>query len=213
MSTSDRRIERIKRYVEENLGYLPPEKDENDDADDMVNDAIRETLEEVQALLTGPLGKTFGEIHINGQGMRQVSIYRLFFKAALRAVRKREADYDAEVRDWYENGDGAAPDWRTSSDDEGHTWRWNAGGQGYTFPYCIHGVSRWVDYDCACGWCEDSSTTVDLARVEARTNFLRFVEHWEWTMAAPNTISDEVRRELHAQLTNLFPRLDTVSGD
>lgn len=213
MNNGDRRIQRIKRYVEENLGYLPPEKDENDDADDMVNDAIRETLEEVQNLLTGPLGKTFAEIHITGEGFRHVSVYRLFFKAALREVRANHEAYEAEVRDWYENGEGAAPDWRTEHDDEGHTWRWNAGGLGHTFPYCIHGSSLQTDYDNICGWCEDSSSITDEARLRAREQYLRFNDRWDWATSAPGDLGHEERNRLLEWATSLFPRLDTVSGD
>jgi hypothetical protein len=27
--------------------------------------------------------------------------------------------------------------------------------QGYRPHYCVHGVNMWVDYDCACGMCEE----------------------------------------------------------
>ena len=65
---------------------------------------------------------------------------------ALHMVHQSKARYDAyeaDVRDWYRNGDGK---------------------RGYTYPYCIHGVSRWVDYDCACGACEDGDGYWDYLR-------------------------------------------------
>lgn len=27
--------------------------------------------------------------------------------------------------------------------------------RGHRHNYCFHGVNQWVDYDCACGLCED----------------------------------------------------------
>lgn len=71
---------------------------------------------------------------------------------ALHMVHQRKAAYDAyeeDVRDWYKNGDG-----RSTRD----------GGRGFTYPYCFHGVSRWVDYDCACGSCEDGWGSFDYLR-------------------------------------------------
>jgi hypothetical protein len=182
VSAAERRIEKIRAYVEQSLALLPDEKDENDDALDEVNDAIRGTLLDIKVQLTGPLGRTFAEIQVTGDGMRTVGIYRLFFKAALRAVRKRQDDYDAEVAAWHEEH------------------------PGYAFPTCIHGSSRWTDYDNICGWCEEGSTVVDLARLEARTNFLRFVEHYEFMLRVPNTVSEETRRAISDTLVDLFPK-------
>jgi hypothetical protein len=71
---------------------------------------------------------------------------------ALHMVHQAKARYDAyekDVRDWYEHGDG-----RSTRD----------GGRGHSYPYCIHGVSRWVDYDCACGSCEDGWGSYDYLR-------------------------------------------------
>jgi hypothetical protein len=53
---------------------------------------------------------------ITGEGFRTLGIYRAFFTAELARQRKIVDDYEAEVRDWYENGDGAAPDWRTDAE-------------------------------------------------------------------------------------------------
>lgn len=155
--------------------------------------------------------QTFAEIHFTGEGFRTVSIYRHFFKAALREVRARIAAYEDEVREWYEEGEGRDPEWVTL--DDGSHRQVNIGGKGHTFPTCIHGASLWTDYDNICGWCEDSSTVVDIARVEARTNFLRFVEHFEWVSRTPNTVPHEILSSLQQITITLFPRLDTVSGD
>lgn len=29
--------------------------------------------------------------------------------------------------------------------------------RGHRHNYCFHGVNQWVDYDCACGACEDGA--------------------------------------------------------
>ena len=71
---------------------------------------------------------------------------------ALHFVHQAKARYDAyeqDVREWYEHGDGRS---------------YANGGKGHTYPYCIHGVSRWVDYDCACGACEDGDGDFEYLR-------------------------------------------------
>lgn len=50
----------------------------------------------------------------------------------LNNYRKKFADYDEEVAEHYRSAD-----------------------QKYSFPACIHGTSRWTDYDNICGPCED----------------------------------------------------------
>lgn len=50
--------------------------------------------------------------------------------------KSRYDSYDQEVKEWFEPGG------------EGHD-------HGYTFPACIHGKSRWTEYDNICGPCED----------------------------------------------------------
>lgn len=67
----------------------------------------------------------------------------------LAEIRKREAEYEADVRDWYENGDGRSPQWVQT--EHGQV---NVGGKGYRYPRCIHGRSLWVDHDIPCGTCE-----------------------------------------------------------
>lgn len=52
------------------------------------------------------------------------------------------ADYEAEVEEWYTYGDG-----RPTAE----------GGRGYTFPHCVHGMSRWTDYDNICWGCEEGA--------------------------------------------------------
>lgn len=170
--TAERRLAKIRAYVEQGFEALPEPKDENDDIDDVVNDAIRETLDEVEALLSGPLGRTFAEIHIDGKGFRTVAMYRLFFKGWLRKVRQHRADYEQEVRDWYEEN------------------------PGYQFPHCIHGSSLVTDYDNICGGCEDSATVVDEARGYAREGYLRFIDRLNWVLEAPGDLNYETREGL-----------------
>ena len=62
---------------------------------------------------------------------------------AIHLMRKSEAAYaayEADVNDWYRNGDGRPT---------------REGGRGYAYPTCFHGSSRWTDYDNICGGCEE----------------------------------------------------------
>ena len=114
------------------------------------------------SLYTTKPGGLFKAIKFVYGDMNGLDIDRAQAEAELRAIqrvkalRKREADYAAEVDAWYRSGDGRAPNWRTEPDGR----RWNAGGRGYTFPTCIHGTSRWTDYDNICGPCEDGPENV-----------------------------------------------------
>lgn len=56
--------------------------------------------------MSHPKPSEFARIHLTGEGFRTVAVYRAFFRAALREEIQRRADYDREVADWYENGDG-----------------------------------------------------------------------------------------------------------
>lgn len=136
-------------------------------------------------------GRTFREIHVTGEGLRTLGVYRHFYRAALRRLREVEAAYEIEVRDWYENGDG-----RPTSE----------GGRGYAFPHCIHGTSRWTDYDNICGGCEDGRGSVGEAICEARTAFLRFVGVFDWMSSTPAAIPDEIRKEIANFAATLFPK-------
>ena len=71
---------------------------------------------------------------------------------ALHYLHQSKARYEAHEeaeRLWYQHGDGLPT---------------SKGGRGHSYPYCIHGVSRWVDYDCACGPCEDGDGYWDYLR-------------------------------------------------
>lgn len=155
---------------------------------------------------------TFADLHV-GEGMRSLGVYRLFFKAALAKVKSARAAYDEEVRDWYENGPGQNPDWRTEGDRFGNTWSWNAGGDGHTFPHCIHGVSRWVDYDCACGACEDSLTDLQEARGIAREAWLRFNDRWDWFQSAPGDLQNQQPEAYKALTAWVFASWAEPIGD
>lgn len=80
----------------------------------------------------------------------------------------------------------------------------NIGGQGYTYPECIHGASRWTDYDNICYGCEESETAVDLARSLGRERFVRFIDRWEWAIAAPGDAPH--REDLLQWAYSLWPK-------
>ena len=128
----------------------------------------------------------FQRIHFTGEGFRTLSMYRLFFRRALREALQRRADYDEEVRAWYEEGEGL------------HS--------GYAFPHCIHGSSLWTDYDNICGWCEDGSTAIEEAIVAGRESFLRFNDRWEWVCNAPGDLAYDTRNSLMKWAASLFPK-------
>jgi hypothetical protein len=93
-------------------------------------------------------------------------------RQALREVKAHRAAYAEEVDAWYRSGDGRSPKWLTEVTPDGDdVYQWNAGGRGYTFPHCIHGKSRWTDYDNICGGCEDSLSVYDEALSLAHTWF------------------------------------------
>lgn len=133
----------------------------------------------------------FAAIHITGEGLRTVGVYRHFYRAALRGLNAADAAYEAEVRDWYENGDG-----RPVSE----------GGYGYTFPQCKHGSNLWTDYDNICGGCEDGSSNVELAIVEARTRYLTFVGFFEWMGQTPAALPEHIRKQIAEFSVTLFPK-------
>lgn len=141
-------------------------------------------------------------------------IYRVFFKAELAAVRKRRADYDAEVADWYESGDGRERHyvehevtWTMPDGELVHDVRHvNVGGKGYRFPHCIHGTSLWTDYDNICGGCEESLTELQEARGYARERWLRFIDRWDWANAAPGDLDYDTRTDLLKWAYSLYPK-------
>lgn len=150
---------------------------------------------------------SFAARHITGEGLRQVSVYRHFFRAALRRLNAADAAYEAEVRDWYENGDGRPAKWETVLDNKGYpVGQENVGGLGYAFPTCKHGTSLWVDYDNICGGCEDGSSNVELAITEGRTRYLTFVGFFDWMAATPAALPDHIRKQIAEFSATLFPK-------
>lgn len=200
-NTAERRIAKVRAYIEDQLSLVPQEKDENETWEDEAYDWVRDSLSSTLAQLSGPLGDTFGQIHITGEGFRSVGVYRAFYLAALRTVRAARAKYEADVRDWYENGDGRSPDYVT--DESGH--RYNVGGQGHAYPECIHGASLWTDYDNICGGCEESLTASEEARGIARERYLRFNQRWDWVCNAPGDLNHHTRTELNKWAISLYP--------
>lgn len=84
--------------------------------------------------------------------------------AAGREAAWREEKYDADVREWYERGDG-----RSSS----------RGGKGYRYPRCIHGANLWVDHDIACGTCESGVTLREIHLADAANDYAEFMRRTE----------------------------------
>lgn len=64
--------------------------------------------------------------------------------------------------------------------------------QGYRPHYCYHGTNMWVDWDCACGWCEDGMDTVHEEALRIAQNA------WEKEMQAVRYFIalSELEREL-----------------
>jgi hypothetical protein len=120
----------------------------------------------------------------------QIHQYRVFYTAARKAVQARHAEFEAERREWYENGDGAAPKWIDTEDGR----RVNIGGKGYAFPVCIHGMSQWTDYDNICGGCEDGVSVHREASSIARSQYRRF----QWVMSAPADLPSKYKTDLVA---------------
>lgn len=102
-------------------------------------------------------------------------------RQVLKNMRKVEADYAAEVEEFYTEGDGR----RTSE-----------GGRGYTFPHCIHGTSRWTDYDNICGGCEEGLRTTEAAVLEALSICRRMDEYKAWLDSAPSDLPADLRTSL-----------------
>jgi hypothetical protein len=133
----------------------------------------------------------FAQRHITGEGLRQVGVYRHFYRAALQRIVAAEQAYREEVDAWYTTGDG-----RPSSE----------GGRGYTFPHCIHGSSRWTDYDNICGGCEDGYGAAEMAIGEARTAYIRFVDFFDWMSASPAALPEDIRKQIAEFSVSLFPQ-------
>lgn len=125
--------------------------------------------------------RSFYEIHFTGEGFRTLGVYRLFFKCALEKVRAHQAEYEAQVAEWYREH------------------------PGYQFPHCIHGSSLTTDYDNICGGCESGDSPIELAIQHARERFLRFLDRWEWVNQAPGDLAYDTRCELLEWAYSCFP--------
>lgn len=113
----------------------------------------------------------------------------------LRKLKASEAEYRADREEWYRSGDGRRPKWYQGPDDERP---YNYGGKGYTFPYCIHGSSRWTDYDNICGGCEgDYGTIYERAIWSAKEKVATVNERIDWLVTAPDSLR---RTEMHRKL-------------
>lgn len=114
--------------------------------------------------------------------------------AELKELKAREAEYRAEVDEWYRSGDGRSPKWHTNPV-TGR--RHNYGGKGYAFPYCEHGSSRWTDYDNICGGCEgDYGTVYERAIWNAQEKVAEYNKRADWVLNAPSSLDRETHRDL-----------------
>ena len=78
----------------------------------------------------------------------RTQIYEMVERRMMRNLRMY-ARYEADVAAWYRDGDG-----RPVAE----------GGKGYSYPECVHGTSRWTDYDNICGGCEGDYGYWDYSR-------------------------------------------------
>jgi hypothetical protein len=96
----------------------------------------------------------------------------------LRTLKARDAAYEEDVREWYSRGEG-----RT---------------HGYTYPACIHGTSRWTDYDNICGPCEDGLSNYELALGQAWSEWRTFEARCEWARVRPDDMPGDLLERIMA---------------
>lgn len=125
--------------------------------------------------------------------------YRVFYKAARKTVLDRIAEYDADVKAWYEEGDGMAPNWQRAGDQPWFDAEWdnpermvNMGGKNYRYPVCIHGTDLTTDYDNICGGCEAGLSVAEQAQSIARPQWRRY----QWVMTAPSDLPIGLKGDL-----------------
>lgn len=80
-----------------------------------------------------------------------MSITRKEFETEVQDLLDRQAEYLEEVKEYGEKG-----------------WRHH---------YCFHGANMWVDYDCACGACEDGAPNEHTPKDEVR----KYLNEWYGT--------------------------------
>ena len=68
--------------------------------------------------------------------------------------------------------------WEAYDEDVARWYRHRHINQGLAYPNCFHGVSRWVDYDCACGACEMDGHYFDYLSV-ARMALYQAQQRWD----------------------------------
>lgn len=131
-----------------------------------------------------------------------------FCLAVLKKLKKAEAEYWEARRAWYESGDGRPEKWVFDPETGRH---WNAGGRGWTYPECIHGTSRWTDYDNICGGCEDGYSVYQLALWEGKEKAQQYTERVEWLASAPGFsrmpygLKDDLRDWVMEPLLSVMP--------
>lgn len=119
------------------------------------------------------------------------TVYRIFFTRAYKSVLKRRAQYNAEVNEWYTEGDGRSVE---------------SGGRGYQFPRCIHGRSLWVDHDIPCGECEYGESDIEVAQSYARNRYKNYRDRVAWVNSVPHGASDELKKAMMDFIVATMPK-------
>jgi hypothetical protein len=97
----------------------------------------------------------------NAQTQRHLAVM-IAARVYVKRLRTAYAQYEEDVNAWYSRGDGRSPKWHVFIEGD-DVYQANVGGKGYAYPECIHGASRWTDYDNICGPCEDGLSLHQLA--------------------------------------------------
>lgn len=141
---------------------------------------------------------------------------------AIRTRAARRRAYDEEVRAWFEEGDGRSPEWVRYGDVPGAVCDGpadaermiNIGGKGYAFPHCIHGMSRWTDYDNICGPCEDGLSVYEEGLSLASWAYSEWQERFEWVMRGSAMRAPIDKEEVVAWFGEPLEKINpNVSGD
>jgi hypothetical protein len=114
----------------------------------------------------------------------------------VKAIKRRDAEYAAEVDAWYRSGDGRSPKWITDISPDGEPYQINVGGKGYRFPHCPHGMSLWTDYDNICGQCEDSISVYAEALIYAHNDYAKMSERMDWLMSMYVKLPEDLKESL-----------------
>lgn len=143
--------------------------------------------------------------HVTPQRQRVNKLAVQIAREHLRTLKKRHADYDQEVDEWYRSGDGRSPKWHTFVEGD-NVWQENVGGRGYRFPECIHGRSYWTDYDNICGPCEDGLTVYEEALYAGHRDAATYLDRMSVVQyASDQGVPEHIRDELTTWALDVLP--------